>query len=440
METSGLTPSKEMSDGKGTMPIAGPLPSASKRRQRRQDGALRVDAVPEDDLVHGDCWRRAELHPVDVVLGDDAPRGVVLAPNVGAHVAQLNVVLGGSVVLVGQVTEVVGLAEVVPCQELNDVWLEGVVTNPCIARAKRLRCVLGPDLPLLFNADLNASSEVVVMFMSESSGQACHFEAELSGLSQAPRETRCRTGPPGRHRSVGHVRLVPVDVALAVAHIERVHELETHLLGGSEGVVDTVGHPAQAGLALRRDPVHGKAVNAHLLRRGHVLLPLVDIVGVSVLDHEVSEDICGVCCLQHGGRSRDDREGTHEVLWCMRIAMGGRDTRKKRSIEERSRYKRRLGSVQHEITASPRSRRQRGHQNHHSRWPISPAPPTFPAMPDPPNYAGVEEALRLQPTGSGLMPVSSNSSQESKRLMQARAVKQTAPGRLHITSQVPAWH
>lgn len=53
---------------------------------------------------------------------------MVLAVDVVAHVTELDVVLG-SLILRWQVADVVGLAEVVPCQDLDDVRLDLVVTR-----------------------------------------------------------------------------------------------------------------------------------------------------------------------------------------------------------------------------------------------------------------------------------------------------------------------
>ena len=50
---------------------------------------------------------------------------MVLAMNIVAHVAELDIVLGGNISR-RQVTDVVRLAEIVPCQELDDIGLNGV--------------------------------------------------------------------------------------------------------------------------------------------------------------------------------------------------------------------------------------------------------------------------------------------------------------------------
>jgi len=96
---------------------------ADDRRALVALGVLGVHAVPEDDLVLGDLGLLAVLPPGDVVLGDDAPGGVVLAGDVGLHAAHVGVVGGGGGVA-GQVAEVVGLAPVVPGEELDDVGLD----------------------------------------------------------------------------------------------------------------------------------------------------------------------------------------------------------------------------------------------------------------------------------------------------------------------------
>lgn len=88
-----------------------------------------MDAVPEDNLVHGDHRRRTVLPPADVVLGDDAPWRVVLAPNVIAEVTEHHVIGGRGISLGRQVSDVVRLGEVVPCQQLDDVRLNGVVAD-----------------------------------------------------------------------------------------------------------------------------------------------------------------------------------------------------------------------------------------------------------------------------------------------------------------------
>lgn len=53
---------------------------------------------------------------------------MVLAIDVVAHVTELDIVLG-SLILRWQVADVVGLAEVVPCQDLDDVRLDLVVAR-----------------------------------------------------------------------------------------------------------------------------------------------------------------------------------------------------------------------------------------------------------------------------------------------------------------------
>lgn len=87
-----------------------------------------MNAVPVDDLVGGDGWWRAVLPPRDVVLGDDAPRAVILTVHISSHVAKLDVV-GGVDVLRRQITNVVRLAEIIPGQDLNDVGLHLIVTR-----------------------------------------------------------------------------------------------------------------------------------------------------------------------------------------------------------------------------------------------------------------------------------------------------------------------
>lgn len=94
----------------------------------------------------------------------------------------------------------------------------------------------------------------------------------------------------GPLNGVSHVGSVPVDVALAPAHVEGMHHLESHLLCGSVGVVDTVYLPPKTTLAIRWHPVHGEPIDADLLRGFDVGLPLLVVVGEGVLDHEMRHD------------------------------------------------------------------------------------------------------------------------------------------------------
>lgn len=90
--------------------------------------------------------------------------------------------------------------------------------------------------------------------------------------------------------SLLHVGLIPVNLTLGVAHIEGVHELESQLLCGSVRVFDSIGDPNLVIGTIWRDPVQGKAVNSNVLSGGNVGFPLIDVVGVAVHHHEVSED------------------------------------------------------------------------------------------------------------------------------------------------------
>lgn len=93
-------------------------------------GRLGVHAVPVDDLVHGDGWGRAVLPPGQVVLGHDAPGGVVHALDVVFHAVAVGDVVGGALVCHARdITQVVRFAKVVPSEHLDDVGREGVLGN-----------------------------------------------------------------------------------------------------------------------------------------------------------------------------------------------------------------------------------------------------------------------------------------------------------------------
>ena len=126
-----------------------------------------------------------------------------------------------------------------------------------------------------------------------------------------------------------HEGLVPVDVALGVAHVEGVHELEAHVLGGGESIVDSIDGPALIAGAVGRNPVEREAVNANVLGCGHVGLPLVLVVGVGVLQHEVGEDGCGGRSPERNRGKEGEEKRKHRgcsdcrrVVWSVRTGIG----------------------------------------------------------------------------------------------------------------------
>lgn len=248
-----------------------------------------MHTVPEDDLVFGDGGLLALLPPRDVVLGDDAPGRVVLAGDVGLHVAEISVVGSGSGVA-GQVTEVVRLAPVVPGQKLDDVRLDLLLcngfktldeepvarSNPCIHVATVVEVL---ELPRGDGHDVRA-------------GLACLLHGALESL----------VGSDSVVDVVRHGPRLPVEVAIGGG------EVESHLEGGarrvflglcrvggqSRGERDGVARELHLGLEVREEEV---AVLldcvATVSSDKHVAVPAIGGLAASVLLENIGH-VCGV--------------------------------------------------------------------------------------------------------------------------------------------------
>lgn len=117
----------------------------------------------------------------------------------------------------------------------------------------------------------------------------------------------------GNH--VLHEGRVPVSVADRVGHVEGEHEREANLSGGGISVGDAVNLPGAAGRsAVRGDPIERESVNANVLGRLHVRLPLILVVGVRIVQQEVRDDSTGGGKLDAKGRQQDEAQhlGQHD--------------------------------------------------------------------------------------------------------------------------------
>lgn len=91
--------------------------------KRWQQGYLH--SVPVHDLVHGDGRGLAVLPPAEVVLGNDAPRSVVHLINIVVHSIGVSHVVCCCLVRAWNVSDVVRLAEIIPGENLDNVWSKG---------------------------------------------------------------------------------------------------------------------------------------------------------------------------------------------------------------------------------------------------------------------------------------------------------------------------
>jgi len=173
-----------------------------------------VHAVPEDNLVLGDLGLLALLPPGDVVLGDDAPGGVVLAGDVGLHAVHVGVVGGGGGVA-GQVAEVVGLAPVVPGQELDDVGLDFLLCDGFETL----------DEEPVTGCDPGIHVAAVVEILELPRGDGHHVRAGLACLLHGVLEGL--VGSAGVVDVVRHGPSLPVEVAVSGG------EVLNHLVGGT---------------------------------------------------------------------------------------------------------------------------------------------------------------------------------------------------------------
>jgi hypothetical protein len=91
-----------------------------------------------------------------------------------------------------------------------------------------------------------------------------------------------------------HEGLIPECGTNGVTHVEGEHQLEALLLSHAESIVDAVECPLHIRAAIRSVPIQCEAINPDLLRCSDVFAPLLEVIGVRVVHHEMSENDSGM--------------------------------------------------------------------------------------------------------------------------------------------------
>lgn len=233
-----------------------------------------MHAVPEDDLVFGDFGLLAVLPPGDVVLGDDTPGGVVLAGDVSLHAAHVGVVGGGGGVA-RKVAEVVGLAPVVPGQELDDVGLDFLLCDGFETLDEE---------PVTWS-DPGVHVAAVVEILELPRGDGHHVRARLACLLHGVLEGL--VGGTCVVDVVSHGPSLPVEVAVSGG------EVLDHLEGGAIGVLlGLVGVAGKGGS--ERDGVAGELHLRLEVREEEVAVLLDAVATVGGDEHVAVPAVCGL--------------------------------------------------------------------------------------------------------------------------------------------------